>query len=292
MPSIFVDPPSGPGRRELLYAGNLVVLTDVGAVSEFVAFARDELIRAFAPHDPRHAHDHYTDEQLAGILGTWKSWFARCAKTRLLTGEIIRGAGFDPTLVYYDMPQARTSYPTGHIRTGVAHAFPWHRDTWYTAPAQQINWWFPIFELDADNGLAFDLSSFSRPVDNDSATFDYSREAVKPRLAQSTSDSAGKLALPGASAWEAPVETVIVPRPGQVILFSGAQLHRSIPNTSVRARYSVDFRTVCHADVVAGAGAALVDSECTGTALRQFSRVTDGAPVPSDLIRLVEKGQR
>ena len=32
-------------------------------------------------------------------------------------------------------------------RPGFVFSFPWHRDVWYSAPAQQINWWLPIFPV-------------------------------------------------------------------------------------------------------------------------------------------------
>jgi len=70
-------------------------------------------------------------------------------------------------------------------------------------------------------------------------------------------------------------ETIILPAPGEVLLFSGAQLHASTPNTSGRARYSVDFRTVYVPDLMAGRGAPLVDAYCTGTAIRDFINVAD-----------------
>jgi hypothetical protein len=44
-----------------------------------------------------------------------------------------------------------------HLTTGVAFAFPWHRDTWYSAlRARQINWWLPIFPVRDDNAMSFD----------------------------------------------------------------------------------------------------------------------------------------
>ena len=70
-------------------------------------------------------------------------------------------------------------------------------------------------------------------------------------------------------------ELVILPAPGEVLLFSGAQLHVSTPNTSGRARYSVDFRTVDVSDLMAGRGAPLADVHCTGTAIRDFLNVGD-----------------
>ena len=59
---------------------------------------------------------------------------------------------------------------------------------------------------------------------------------------------------------------------------SSCQLHASIPNGSWQSRFSVDFRTVDVADLDAGRAAPLVDDDCTGTAIRDFRRVADGAP--------------
>jgi hypothetical protein len=82
-------------------------------------------------------------------------------------------------------------------------------------------------------------------------------------------------ARPGAIDHHPGQELVVLPAPGQVLLFSGAQLHKSIPNTSGRARFSVDFRTVNVPDLMAGRGAPLVDAYCTGTAIRDFISVAD-----------------
>lgn len=61
------------------------------------------------------------------------------------------------------------------------------------------------------------------------------------------------------------------------MIFSGDQLHATIPNTSSVTRYSIDFRTVHAGDVREGVGAPRVDVACQGTALRDFRRVTDNA---------------
>jgi hypothetical protein len=71
-------------------------------------------------------------------------------------------------------------------------------------------------------------------------------------------------------------------------VFSGAQLHSSVPNTSGVTRFSIDFRTVNLDDAIARRGAKNVDSECTGTTMRDYLRVTDLAPLPDEVIRLYD----
>ena len=116
----------------------------------------------------------------------------------------------------------------GHLTTGVAFAFPWHRDAWYSAPAQQINWWLPIFPVREDNAMSFDLASFDQAVPNTSDAFDYyqnnaSRLTTATRVTSESAGPAGGDRPPPRPGAGRPA------RPGEVLLFSGAQLHTSIP---------------------------------------------------------------
>ncbi len=273
--NIIVDPEiSADELRQQLYAGHLVILTRLSALGEFVKYTRDELCELFNPHDPEHVHEYINPADMASILGKWKPRFIHSEKSRKLVRAIIQEAGFPAEYTHYDLPKPRTSFPVGHLTTGVAFAFPWHRDVWYSAPAQQINWWLPIFSVRDDNAMSFDLQSFDREVPNSSDTFDYYRNNAS-RLTTATQVTHESQARPGALNHKADQELVVLPAPGQVLLFSGAQLHASIPNTSGRARFSVDFRTVDVLDLKAGRGAPMTDVHCTGTALRDFISIDD-----------------
>lgn len=283
--SVFVDLDVSPDQlRQTLYDGNLVVLTRLAAVSEFVAHAREQLTELFAPHDPQLAHEHFDPPAMARMLGAWKPAFIHSGRSRKLVCEIIAEAGFDPAGTHYDVPKPRTSFPVGHLTTGVAFAFPWHRDTWYSAPAQQINWWLPVYAARPDNSMSFDLPSFGRAVPNTSGGFDYYDNNAR-RLTTASQVTRETQARPGAVGHAPPGELVVLPAPGAVLLFSGQQLHTSIPNTSGRARYSVDFRTVDAGDLTAGRGAPLVDADCTGTSVRDFRSVADGSGFDETLVR-------
>jgi hypothetical protein len=273
--NILIDPAvSGDALRLQLYSGNLVILTRLRALNDFVDYTREELTELFRPYDPEHVHEHIEPPEMAKILGNWKPGFIHAKRSGKLVRAIIREAGFSADDTHYDLPKPRTSFPVGHLTTGVAFAFPWHRDVWYSAPAQQINWWLPIFPVRDDNAMSFDLASFNRAVANSSDTFDYYQNNAS-RLTTAAQVSRERQARPAALNHKPDQELVILPAPGEVLLFSGAQLHASIPNTSGRARFSVDFRTVNVPDLMAGRGAPLVDVDCSGTAIRDFINVAD-----------------
>ena len=273
--------------REMLFAGDLVVFTDIPAVAELVTHTRQELQTLFAPHDPQQAHAHFTPAELAEKLSAWKPRFMRLETSLHLEKEILRQIGFDPTTTHYDFLKPRTSYPVDHLTTGIAYAFPWHRDTWYGAPRQQINLWFPIWDVRADNAMGFDPAGFGKKVPNDSDKFDYYRrnEERKSLAKVVKKDTRSQ---PGAIDWKVPHEDIMLLSPGQILLFSGDQLHRSIPNTSGLSRYSVDFRVIDVADIQADRGAPALDVACVGTAARDFKRVSDDGSMPSDCVLLLE----
>ena len=269
--------------RQTLYEGNLIILTQLSAVRSLVEYTREQLAELFSPHDPEHAHEYFDKVEMARMLGAWKPAFIHSDRSKDLVRQIIRDAGFPAEHTHYDVPKPRTSFPAGHLTTGVAFAFPWHRDVWYGAPAQQINWWLPIFAARPDNSMSFDLPSFDQRVPNSSKSFDYYQNNAV-RLTTATQVTAERQARPGALDHKPVHELVALPAPGAILLFSGAQLHTSIPNTSGLARYSIDFRTVNTHDLKAGRGAPLVDVECTGTSIRDFRNVADDSTFDEDTV--------
>lgn len=172
--AVHVDPGFESAElRNRLFAGDLVVMTNLPPVRALVDHAVASLTSLFAPHDPLKAHEHYSLAEMATLLGGWKPAFIHDARSKDLVCQIAGACGFDAQHTYFDVPKPRTSFPTGHLATGVAFAFPWHRDTWYGAPAQQINLWIPVLGVLANNAMGFDVEGFRRIVNNDSSNFDY-----------------------------------------------------------------------------------------------------------------------
>lgn len=282
--NVFVDPdPPAPVLRRRIYDGDIVVLTNLKSVRELVEYTREQLADLFRPHDPEYAHEYIDKVQMAQRLGSWKPQFIHASRSKELIRRVISEAGFSPQRTHYDVPKPRTSFPVGHLTTGIAYAFPWHRDVWYSAPAQQINWWLPVLNVCENNAMCFDPGKFDRPVANSSSEFDY-YQINAARLTTATQTSGELQARPAALRYRPKHPFTLVPPPGAIMLFSGAQLHASVPNSSGSSRFSVDFRTVDVADLNEGRGAPLVDVACTGTSLRDFHRVSDDAPFDEDLV--------
>jgi len=63
-----------------------------------------------------------------------------------------------------------------------------------------------------------------------------------------------------------------------------------VPNTSGVTRYSIDFRTVHLDDVLDRRGAPNVDSECTGTTMRDYLRMNDLTQIPDEVVQTYDAG--
>jgi ectoine hydroxylase-related dioxygenase (phytanoyl-CoA dioxygenase family) len=178
----------------------------------------------------------------------------------------------------------RSSTSDGYLTTGIAYAFHAHRDTWYSAPHCQVNWWLPVFPIREDNCMAFHPHHWSNPLANSSSGYNYQRWNAESRFVAAQQIGVDTRVQPK------PLEHPqldpalrLLPPPGGMIVFSAAQLHSSVPNTSGRTRYSIDFRTLHSGDAASFAGAPNLDSHCTGTAMPDFLKVSDLTHVPAEL---------
>ncbi len=139
--------------------------------------------------------------------------------------------------------------------------------------------------------MAFHPRYWSEGVPNGSADFNYCQWNATGRkdAANQIRPDTRKQPKPPGNPDPDPQVRFVVP-PGGLVLFSGAQMHSTVPNTSGFTRYSIDFRTVNPLRPRSGAGAPNVDSHCTGTSLRDFKRSSDLADLPEDLVARYDIG--
>jgi hypothetical protein len=284
MTAVYFDSPlSDEERRHKLFGGDLFVYSPTACSMALTAFARELAERAFAPHFPPDAQHHLTGPEYVGVLAGLKPSFINHPRSKELVRGILTELGVDAAQTYFDVPRLRTM-TSEYLNAGLTLQFESHRDTWFSAPMSQLNFWLPVYEVEEANVMAFHPRYFSTGVRNSSRDYDYADWVAHGRTAaaQQVELETRKQPEIEQEIEREPDIRVITP-PGGILLFSGAQLHATVPNTSGRTRFSIDFRAVNRRDVEERAGAPNVDSECTGTTLGDFLRATDLAPLPPEL---------
>ena len=291
MSSVYFDPKMDDARRrQRLFDGDLIILSASAGTEALIALARQMLEEAFAPHDPRLLHKHRTAEEVAAILSVLKPKFIHHPESKVLIRQIMRENDVDLDKLYFDVPRLRSAYPSGFLSAGIAYAFHPHRDTWYSAPMCQLNWWMPVYPIEPNNSMAFYPRYFREPVKNNSSIYNYYEWNTKNRASAASHVKSDTREQPKPQQPLEPVTMSFVPEPGSIILFSGAHLHETVPNTTDYARYSIDFRTVHLDDLTEGRGAPNVNSQCTGTTMRDYLRASDLQHLPEEVIQVYDDG--
>ena len=280
---------SDEDRRRRLYRGELTILSPSASSLALVEHARDQIEAAFAPRHPRHAHEELEVTETVQILARLKPQFIHHPQTRGHLQRLLIDVGCDPDQTFQDVPRLRVAYPADYLTTGLAYAHHPHRDIWYSAPLCQLNWWMPIYDFDANQGMAFHPRYWGTSIKNGSADFNYYRWNADGRKNAAQHVKSDTRVQPHA---QEPLELepavrLVVPA-GGIILFSGAHLHSTVRNETSLARWSIDFRTVNLDDLANRRAPSTSDSASTGTSLRDFRRVVDFEPMPDEIVAMYD----
>lgn len=269
--------------RHRIYAGDLLVVRDVQAMHDLVEHFRRVLCTAFESADPVHA-------QFSLGRGEWDRRAAdlrtRCkrdSEARQLMMALFRAFGFDPERTAADAVNLRCQPHDENAVADPRHTLGAHRDTWGSNVYQQINWWAPIHPVTPERTIAFFPAWWDRPVANDSADWDLEAIRAEIRAAREAGREPGFRNVPE------PLEPLdraswlpLVIEPGDVLVFSGAHLHASVPNASGAARFSLELRSMDVRDASEGIGAPNVDGAAPRVAWHWFRRLDDGRRVEMD----------
>jgi hypothetical protein len=290
MSTVNFDPDySDKVRRQQVYAGQLLVFSPRPSTVALCQFARQMIEESFAPLDPREAQFSLPVEQFVAILAELKPKFTHHPRSKELIRDILDEFGCDVSKTYFDVPKMRSMAHGDYLRSGIAYPLHPHRDTWYASPLCQQNWWLPIYDIDSQNCMTFFPHYWSQGVRNGSSSFNHYEWNLEGRriAAQQIKEDTRKQPRP-----EEPIELEpqirLVCKVGGTLLFSGAQMHATVPNTSGYTRFSIDFRSMDIDDVMAQRGAPNVDSAPQGTTLWELYRASDFSRVPEDIIRLYD----
>ncbi|HUG67683.1 MAG TPA: hypothetical protein VMM76_08020, partial [Pirellulaceae bacterium] len=144
MNNLFLDSQlTDDSRRERLYQGDLFVFSPSPSSIALCTLAKQLAAEAFAPFDPPYAQFEMPVEEYVRILAELKPKFIHHPACKQLIPALLEELGGDARRTYFDVPRLRTVTAQGYLTSGLGYAFQPHRDTWYSPPMCQLNWWLP-----------------------------------------------------------------------------------------------------------------------------------------------------
>ena len=267
-------------RRKAIFGGEFFVYSARDAVVALCAHAQGMIAETFAGQDPETAQYQYAVEEFAAKIGPLKSRFTNDLRTKELIREVLQAFGHDLTETYFDVPRLRVVTSDNFLTAGVGYAYKAHRDTWYSSPESQINWWLPVYDLASERTLAFYPKYWTQPVANSSEGFDYNEWTRVARTVATTQIKTDTRNHPlPTEPMDEKSEMRLVLKSAESVLFSASHVHATVPNSSGKTRFSLDFRTVHLRDLETKAGSPNIDNRSKGSTLGDFLRAADFAPL-------------
>lgn len=269
--TVAAAPPSD--WRAQVFAGTLLIVTGVEPLTPFRTYIQDMLAEAFAPAAPQDAQEHLAADDFMARIDDLRTRFRRDPRARDLLRPVLECFSLDPGTTYWDRLNVRVLPAGAEPQHQADLALGAHRDTWASNVYAQVNWWLPLFPVTAERAVAFYPRHWDAPLPNDSGAWDLDGLRRQRR----EGGPATVPLVPEPTRPPDPSDAVaVVIQPGDLLLFSGAHLHGTVPNTSGRPRFSVEVRTVALDDVRGGRGAPNVDGAAPRVQWQWFRRVDDG----------------
>lgn len=248
--------------RDRVYAGDIFLDTALQAPAELCAFARQSITAAFdGETDHQALHTKMPVTEFIRLVTRLKGQFTNCLDVKEMIQRFALEIGIDPTQYLFDVPRLRVVPNYEYLHAGVSYAYKPHRDTWYGSSQAQINTWMPVYTIEPGQTMMINAGYFSTPVKNSSVDWSLNDwiNVQRPQAASNVTEEVRVHPVPLESI-ASDSELRIAGNAGEMLTFSGAHLHGTVPNHTDQTRFSVDFRLLHIADLLGGRGAVNVDS--------------------------------
>ncbi len=236
------------------------------------------------PHPP-FAHREYSRAEFLRRAETAQRR-VNSAECKPLFAAALDAAGATKKNLFWDTLGLRVAPPLlgadDWNRRGFRSHVAVHRDTWGAGFQAQMNWWTPVWPLAARRTMGFYPSYWTRPLPNTSAEWSF-REFLASRKRASGGRAAAYPSAPRALSEPDENAAPLMMHPGELLCFSSAYLHCSIPNATSLTRFSLEIRTLHLDDLRKRRGAPNADNAGADLLAGLFSAVADGAPLKSRL---------
>ncbi len=260
-------------RASAVFSGAVVIYRALPAMLELVECIRDITRQALKVTDPCLAESLLESPDFRHRASCARQVVRENYDVASLYRAVLRVAGVDVSAAFYDHFKLRFQPSNDVSRTRYMRDLPVHRDTWGSNVHAQINWWAPIWPVTNDRTIGMFPALWDVPVLNTSADWSYPEFIRQLKADKNTAYPT----LPYCVESLSPSDAVpVVIEPGDIMAFSGAHLHCSIPNQSGIVRISTETRTVSAHDLINSRSAKNVDCNAPASQFDWFHHIETG----------------
>ena len=261
-------------RANAIFSGSVLVYRSMPAMHDLVECLREITLREIALSDPCSAESVLKSTEFRHRAGCAQRFVRESDDVARLFKKVLLEAGADVSALFYDHFKLRFQPSYKASKSRYMRDLPAHRDTWGSNIHEQINWWAPVWPVAHDRTIGIFPALWNTPVPNLSSEWSY-QELIKhikednkncdyPMLPKCVTPPPLNEAVP------------VIIEPGDIMAFSGAHLHCSIPNRTGLARISTETRTVSAHDLTYLRSAKNVDCSAPITHFDWFHHIETG----------------
>jgi hypothetical protein len=251
--------------------GDIHILRKNNSLDEIINYSKKIIYKHFNGYqDVQKAQELINLKDYIEIIMKIKNDFTNSNETNQIIKSMLKKLNLQNEDIFFDKPKIRISTYNKYLESGAGYAFKPHRDSWYAGPKSQLNFWFPIFDTDLNSTFAIYPNYWKKPILNSSKDFDYEEWKEKFRFTAQQHIKTDSRNHP------LPLEKVDKSEEfradcasGDLVVFSGCHLHGTIPNTSSKTRFSIDFR-ILSKDLYKKNIGVNIDSGSTGSTIGDF----------------------
>ena len=241
------------------------------SLSEIITYSKNIINKHFGNYkNVQKAQEELDVKDYIEIIMKIKNDFTNSSKTDEIIKSMFQKLDIQDEDIFFDKPKIRIVTYNHYLESGAGYVFKPHRDSWYAGPKSQLNFWFPIFDVDHDSTFAIYPNYWNKEVKNSSENFDYEiwkkkfRFTAKEHVKRDTRNH--PLAI---EEIDKSKEFRLVCNAGDLVVFSGCHLHGTIPNISNKTRFSIDLRILSKEFYKNNIGNN-IDSKSTGSTIEDF----------------------
>lgn len=153
---------------------------------------------------------------------------------RLLFDNVLDEIFFNCDQTFSDLVTLRFSSKNKNKKIGTLKHLNAHRDTWGSNILEQINWWFPIYDIKTENTIYILPNYFNKYVGNNSKSWSFNDYIKNKKNYPSSPTSSLK--------FDEKEKLIIKINSGDLLCFSGHHIHGS--NIGKENRINLETRTV------------------------------------------------
>lgn len=279
-----IDHPIDPREfHDRIYKGDILCFRQLPQMKALVDATRRRAVDAVSGHDPTLSHTVYSKTDLINRFSAYQGEYLKDSKISALWRTLFEAMGLAADKTAIDRRLARVQTPVSTSNDPatdlVTAPLAFHRDTWASNLYAQVNWWAPLYQVTAGRTMEIYPSLWDRELSNTTKDFDLPAVITMNRKAARTHRNANAV-IPHLTAPVSGCEPVpALVEPGDILAFSGAHAHASVPNHTKRTRLSLETRTVWIDDLISGRGAPNIDGNAKWMAPGWFRRMTDSMAV-------------